>query len=514
MPRSDAVIANCTFVDNVAAPDPSVSLTVPTEGGAVHGEDQTRIRIFHSRFLTNSAENGGAVNLYRADVTVEDSVFKGNRATNTGSGTGWGGALAAISSDTEADGSSNRPSAKLTVRRSFIQGRYGAVTTVGQLGGGLFASGDVNRHWGEGGVSPTASAVDTRATVTVEETVFADCDVLEDPEADGGSTGAGGAVNVFHSTFTMANSLIVGSDAVGAGTTAGGVRVVYCDADITDTTIAGNTAGYFGGGLYAQGTAIDITSSEIIDSSLSTTTLGTALFTAPVENLYGSNVDITGTISNSVISNESSSGRLIYDDDRQPSPINDLHYVDNVLFDQSSGSSVYQNAIAGTATATQLNSLVVSRSGGASTDKGSGNSGPSSAPKVAALKAAPPARLAQGATGDAPGAPEAYLAWASHGASPTLDGAGVADWGWRSDDIDTFTLDVGGVQAVASISAAPLPAASLSANPDSHHRRVVFDAQLGDLERELPRRSCGSWGGLGHCRLRIAFSVAAVHHHL
>jgi hypothetical protein len=466
-PRSDAVIANCTFVDNVAEPDPSVSLDVPTEGGAVHGEDQTRIRIFHSRFLTNSAENGGAVNLYRANVSVEDSVFKGNRATNTGSGTGWGGALAAISSDTEADGSSNRPSASLAIRRSFIQGRYGAVTTVGQLGGGLFASGDVNRHWGLGNVSPTASAVDTRASVTVEDTVFADCDVLEDPEAAGGTTGAGGAVNVFHSSFTMTRSLIVGSDAVGLGTTAGGIRVVYCDAEISDTTVAGSTAGYFGGGLYAQGTAIDVISCEIIDSSLSTTTLGTALFTAPVEDLYGSSVDITGSISNSIISNETSSGRLIYDDDRQPSPINDLRYVDNTLFDQSSGSTVYQDAIAGTATASQLNSLIVNRSGGASTDKGSGNIGPISAPKVAALRAAPPARLAHGATGDAPGSPEAYLAWASHGASATLDGSGVADWGWRPDDVDSFTLDVGGAQASASISVAPSPAANLAANPDS-----------------------------------------------
>ncbi|MEE8526813.1 MAG: right-handed parallel beta-helix repeat-containing protein, partial [Thermoanaerobaculia bacterium] len=49
VPHADVTAANCTFEDNHAVPDPGVSTPSPTEGGAIHSENQTRVRIFNSR---------------------------------------------------------------------------------------------------------------------------------------------------------------------------------------------------------------------------------------------------------------------------------------------------------------------------------------------------------------------------------------------------------------------------------------------------------------------------------
>jgi len=79
-PAAHVTIANSTFVNNRARRDASVSPLAPTEGGAVHAEDQTTLEIYQSRFVTNSADTGGAVSLYRAGVVVADSAFRGNWA--------------------------------------------------------------------------------------------------------------------------------------------------------------------------------------------------------------------------------------------------------------------------------------------------------------------------------------------------------------------------------------------------------------------------------------------------
>ncbi|MFN8642845.1 MAG: hypothetical protein U0802_14785 [Candidatus Binatia bacterium] len=98
-PRSDVLVVNSTFVGNQALRDASVSLTFPTEAGALHAEDQTSARIVNSRFFFNSANTGGGVNAYRAIVDISDSHFEGNRATGFGGANGFGGAISMISND-------------------------------------------------------------------------------------------------------------------------------------------------------------------------------------------------------------------------------------------------------------------------------------------------------------------------------------------------------------------------------------------------------------------------------
>ena len=79
-PRTDMLIVNSTFINNHSIRDAGVSLNAPTEGGAFHAEAQTTARIYHSRFLKNSAMAGGALSLYQAIVEIYGSVFQGNRA--------------------------------------------------------------------------------------------------------------------------------------------------------------------------------------------------------------------------------------------------------------------------------------------------------------------------------------------------------------------------------------------------------------------------------------------------
>jgi predicted outer membrane repeat protein len=89
-PKVDLLCTNCTFVNNAAVRDPSVAFAAPAVGGAVHIEDQTTARFFSSRFVTNSARQGGALSNYRAKLEIW-AASQGNAATGTGSGEGFGG---------------------------------------------------------------------------------------------------------------------------------------------------------------------------------------------------------------------------------------------------------------------------------------------------------------------------------------------------------------------------------------------------------------------------------------
>ena len=145
-PRSDVIISNSTFVNNLAARDASVSLGVPTEGGAFHAEAQTTAKIYHSRFINNSAMAGGAITIYQAIVEIDGGIFLGNSAKGQGNSGGYGGAISGSSNDTSADGSINRRSVYLSIINSYIQGRYGSTTTAGYGGGGILLAGDLTAH--------------------------------------------------------------------------------------------------------------------------------------------------------------------------------------------------------------------------------------------------------------------------------------------------------------------------------------------------------------------------------
>jgi predicted outer membrane repeat protein len=466
VPRSTIDVANCTFVDNKAEPFPGVNPPTFTEGGALHAEDQVVARIDNSRFIKNSAETGGGINIYRARVDVANSVFRGNRATAVGGGTGFGGALSAISNDTPTDGTNNRPAAQLTVSDTLVQGSYLTVGSVGQIGGGIYSSGDQNRQYGLNGVSANPNLTANRSVVTIAGGVFTDCRVVQSVIG----TGAGGGAMFDLAAVDVDDTLFLASEALGSDSHGGGFRAIgqsLVTAD--DATFAGNEAQRFGGAIYVQGVEVYFNGCAVIENTNGDDEFGAAIFGAPDEN---TGVSLTGSMANSVISNTSDRGLLIFDDDRQGSPTmpyNDMRYNGNTIFDRSQGALVYRDPLAGASkTAVQLNSLVINRTGGTpSTDKSQvNNSNPSSAPVVVSIAAAPSVILPAGAVGDPAGATEAFVGFAWTGGSATLNSSPVSGFTGLSEvSVGTHVLDVSGAQATATVSSAEAPAATLIAVP-------------------------------------------------
>ncbi len=462
-PSADVTIANCTFIENFNLPDESVTPPTATEGGAVHAENQTTIRIHSSRFEKNRSENGGGVNLYRAIVTIDDSVLRGNQATGTGN-RGIGGGISIISNDTPLDVGVNRRTANLTVRNTFIQGRFDGVGEVGQKGGCLSTIGDGNRQYGLGGVPATPNAPLHRAFTLLQNVIFDDCDVAV----------AGGAIHAYLTDMTIEDSLLQRGDTSGAGSSGGGLWVVFeTDATVTNTTFARNSANTFGGALYVQGATIDVDSCQFFDNEVSPG-VSEGLFQSHGADMHSGvllspAVGATGTIANSAFS--SSIGLPISEGDQHNGPINDIRYNGNTFFNNTFGGDIFRNGLAGAATAAELDSLVVTRTGAANTDKSQVNSiTAGSAPVMGALLAAPLAIINLVAADDLASSTESFLGYAWSGASATLDGGAIGGGAaaFQSTGVGTHTLTVGGTEDfLATVNTGAVPNADFQASPVS-----------------------------------------------
>ncbi|MDD5565070.1 MAG: hypothetical protein PHQ91_15260, partial [Thermoanaerobaculaceae bacterium] len=432
VPSADVIVADCTFVNNVAKRDSSVISSLPTEAGAVHIEDQATARIFSSRFFTNSADLGGAVNLYRAIVNVDRCIFRGNRATGTAPGTGFGGTFSATASEgpslTNDNGAINRRTSALTVSRSFVQGRYGSVTSVGQTGGCLYAGGDGNSLYGLNGMPQNGSADTNRTTVIVDHVVFADCEV---PDLSVDNSGLGGAILTDIGALTLQDSLVMTSDANGlpGSGAGGGIAVIdQSDAHLTRTTVAGCTAEAFGGGFFGSGSTINLDTCSFIANEVSpgfaeaiSQSYGAGLFTTVDENPpAGLPLSIRGVVQNSTFSHNF--GISIFDDDRN-GPVNAVQYNNNAISSPTFGTQIYTDSLVGSKTVSQLNSLVVTRTGGAESTTKSLLPNTTSPPTVGAILATPPEIVAVKAFGDDAAPQPAFLGLAWDPAPASLNGA-------------------------------------------------------------------------------------------
>lgn len=373
VPRSTVIITNCTFSDNKSSRDPSVVANFPTEGGAFHAEDQTLARIRSSKFVTNQAMIGGAVNLYRSIVEVDNSVFFGNQATGAGPANGFGGAISAVSNDTGMDGNVNRRPANLIVNNSLIQGNYGGINIVGQAGGGIYVAGDGNRAYGVNGASKIGAPQDNRASVSIDKTIFLDTDVQEMPGAAG--TGIGGAIMVDLADLTVSDSLIMLADALGETNSAGGGLAIInqSKALISGTTVARNTAGKFGAGVFVQGSEISLSKCKLFADEISPgvnesmdSSYGAAIFISPD---FGRNIPVVGYVSDCSISNNI--GLSIFEQDRISGPANEVIYNNNQVYSTSFNDVIFSNSIGGYCckNVSELNNLVISRDNGVNTKK-------------------------------------------------------------------------------------------------------------------------------------------------
>jgi len=481
LPKADVIITNSTFINNQAIRDPSVNETFPTEGGAINTEDQSRLQIYNSRFVTNSAMIGGGVNVYRAYVTIKDSTFLGNRANGTIFQSSFGGSISVNSADGADNGSNNWPASVLTVEDTLIQGRYGSVSTVAQTGGCVFVGGDGNRIDGDPSIPDMGTVEENRAQVTIRNVVLYDCDVAANPP----NSGVGGALLVAVAHLTLENSLVINSDALGNSASGGGIGILFNSlADIKDTTLANNTSGLFGGGVFVQGSAITINDSNFVGNEVSpgvaegeSASFGAGLFTSPDEVRQ---LKVSGTVQNSVFSDNK--GMPIFDDDRTNGPINDVHYNANYFFATTFGDKVYKDSLSASQDVPGLNSVMIVRANGISTKKSESlNSQYSSRPILGTIQAVPSLILPSGAAGEANMPTTSYLGYAWSGSSAILDGSSLSSSSGvkPTSTVGEHTLAINGKTYKTNLIQAQIPSAALSVSTNGTTTTINWDLITG-----------------------------------
>ncbi len=461
-PLTEAVIANCTFVENVAVPDPVVTTPSPTEGGAIHAEDQCQVTAYNSRFVNNNANLGGAVSGYRSKINIESSVFQGNYAEIVGSSCGTGGSIKVHSNDS-GSGTTNYPSVSLTVRDTWFQGAYGGVSVNAQSAGGINSLGDSKRNYGLSGSPVIGNPSVNRATVVLENIVFTDFFV----EKNGlNCSGLGGSLTASLVDLEMQNGLVMASSALGTGASGGGLRIVIeSDAAISGFTLAQNMADKFGAGVYAQAVNITMDDCNFIENEILTPQFGAAIFNGPAVDLYDQDFDVTGTISNSTFSDNY--GMPVSEDDHDEGPINAVQYNGNTFYNVTYGEQIYKNPITTKLTVAELNDVVVTRDNGVPSTVKSllDNTWVPSALTVKKIMGLPPTIIPAAAAGDPETSTKSYLGYAWQG-SATLDGNPVSNGiGMQEATVGVHTLTVDGEPTSVEIRPGPLPDATFSASP-------------------------------------------------
>ena len=466
---SDVVISNSYFEGNRAINDPGITPNFPPEGGAIGSENLSKFRIYNSRFIENDARHGGAIGIYRGDVEVYDSVFRGNRSTLTGFGSRFGGTFKASSNDTTSD-TEDRRTARLVIWDSFVQGSFGATTDGSELGGCLFVQGDVNRAFGQSGVAQSGTFADHRATLEILRSAFVECEAVEE---SGGARGNGGALNVVLADFLMQDSILIDNNAEDQG---GAIRLVTASEALFDgVTLGGNTATVRGAGIYGQGADLTMVDSQFLGNEISpgvaeaaNQSFGAGMFTSHLTT-FGEDLDMTDSVSTTLFSDNI--GLPIYDGDQVTRPFNDMRYNDNVLASPHFGTLIYRDPVDGGAIDTpSLNSLVITRNAGVpSTTKSTiDNTYQGSAAVAGAILAVPSKILDTVAAGEPGSSTESFLVYAWTGGSATVDGGSVTGGtGFQTAGIGIHTLDVAGTDFTDETLQGALPDGVVSTFPSA-----------------------------------------------
>jgi hypothetical protein len=434
-PAAEVVVLDTIFEGNFVGPDPCCTVLGTTVGGGLHAEDQATVRIYTSTFLENEAERGGGVNLYRAHVDVDSSIFRGNRAEAPISTVSAGSAIAVSSADFN-DGSTefgarDRRVGRLRLTESFLQGRFQGNDNPAHVGGCIHAAGDTTRLIGAG-VPQTGSAADHRALVEIDRSFLTEC-TAERPEGAPGGFGVGGALQADLARIILRDSLVLNSKVVGAVASGGGVSLFNeSRGTFRRSTFAGNSAESAGGALFANGSTLEVDECNFFGNEVSpglseaiNQSLGAAIFTSPRINAGQPALerDAVGFVEDSLFS--ANVGLPIRELDRNEGPRNEMTYDGNRFFSTSFGDKVFVNNLRGLSgdSAAVLNSLVISRTGTSNTDKSDGGNLRLTARPVDGDALAAPRRLIRGTSS---GNPLAFIGYAC-GTNATIGGAAATD---------------------------------------------------------------------------------------
>jgi hypothetical protein len=247
---SSIVIEDAVIADNVSTQFNSSEN--PAEGGGMHIENNAIATLTRVRVSNNHANTGGGLNSYRARYDVVDSIIEDNRANPTTSApatTGFGGGIAAHSNNPSAP---LRPAAVVNLTRTLVHGNNGPFS-----GGGIAVFGD------------NFSSV--RAAFTMAQSVV----------SANTSQNQGGGILVNRTVASISNSIISSNSVVGGSTPfGGGIEAISNTAlTVTGTTIAANTAGANGGGVFIyDATTFDIGSSRIYGNTVHAANTGGGIY--------------------------------------------------------------------------------------------------------------------------------------------------------------------------------------------------------------------------------------------
>lgn len=449
-PQMDLLVADCLFTNNAAVKNASsAASSAPATGGAIMMENQTRARIYNSRFVGNSAKQGGALSSYRTITEVQNSVFQDNQATGNSGEEGYGGSIIVLSDDgrdaSTNNGATNRPSAQFTVTDSLFRGSKQSSANARQ-GGGIFVAGDMHANFGVG-VQKNGTPDTNRTQATLKRVAFVDLTT-----SDSGN-GTGGAL-----TGEFANVVIEDSIFSNCQTSQNGGALDFAFlsvATVRNSTFSGNQAGSLGGAIASFGGDVNVDSCNLFDNTtVADGGYGSAITTVDGQAMTGAGipaVDVTGTIQNSLFS--ANNGLFaIYDGHNPGRLVNRVQYNDNRFFE--AGKPFYTDD-GGDKSVAELNALTTV----GNVKSTGGNTPLRAAPSAGAILMLPPRVLQSGAPGESlPLASQ--LVYVSTGGGQAIDGdaqrlASGTDQ-TTVDGIHTLTLDDGSTYNTAPVSSAAL----------------------------------------------------------
>lgn len=488
---TSVIVTNCSFSNNIAMNDQSVSPNSPTEGGAIMAENNVMLEVYNSRFFGNSAGFGGAVSSFRSAVTVESSIFRNNTAFGRPEteSTGRGGAIKIHASDNCSD-PTNYPTGKLVISDSFFE------ENTSQAGGCIFAAGDTNRRYSTVPGCQMGALEENRLPVVLDRVTMTGCSV---DDIIGNNAVGGGFYGLLVDLICM-DSLVVDSSASGTDPSNpssssqghGGAASIRQESlvVVTDSTFAGNSADHEGGALQVLGSDIAEFSDNIFYANVVSPganrpvneSKGAALYLGP---LTSKSLDVTGAVNNSIFTGNM--GLPIFESDATLSnPCDCGNYVTydgNSFYNTTYEDDVFRNTlVSGAHTAPELNALIIDRGDGDTTKKSplETNFEETEPITTATLLSAPQTILSNTAPGDEPPATESFLSWVWSGGCAELDGTMFDPTfdnsiGFTSAAVGDHSVVVwsGGectglpdLEISESVFAGPDPEVNLVANPD------------------------------------------------